>query len=116
MAKATLNGTLDDDGGEACDCGFEWGETVAYGNTTATQSKTTGLTFAKTITGLDSAKTYHFRAFATNSVDTAYGEDRTFTTKTPVQPAASLDIMAEALDSTGCTVYVDSLVVVKDIP
>ena len=24
--QATLNGTLDDDGGEACDCGFEWGE------------------------------------------------------------------------------------------
>lgn len=116
MPKATLNGTLDDDGGEACDCGFEWGETVAYGNTTATQSKTTGLTFAKVITGLLPATTYHFRAFATNSADTVYGADRSFTTLTPVEPAASLDIMAEALDGTGCTVYVDSLVVVKDLP
>lgn len=80
MASAKLNGTLIDDGNEACDCGFEWGETVAYGNTTPTQSRTTGQTFAQTITGLDPKKTYHFRAFATNAAGTGYGADRTFTT------------------------------------
>jgi len=79
-ASATLNGTLDDDGGEACDCGFEWGETVAYGNTTPTQSRTTGQTFAQTITGLDPVTTYHFRAFATNPRGTIYGADESFTT------------------------------------
>ncbi|GAI40931.1 unnamed protein product, partial [marine sediment metagenome] len=36
--SSTLNGALDDDGGEACNCGFEWGETIAYGNTTPTDS------------------------------------------------------------------------------
>jgi len=77
-SAATLNGTLNDDGGEPCDCGFEWGETIAYGNTTPTQSRRTGQTFAQTITGLDPNKTYHFRAFATNSVGTSYGADRTF--------------------------------------
>lgn len=76
----TLNGNLDSDGGEACDCGFEWGETIAYGNTTPTQSRTTGQTFAQTISGLDPKKTYHFRALATNSAGTGYGIDRTFTT------------------------------------
>jgi len=79
-AAATLNGTLADDGGEACDCGFEWGETSGYGNTTPTQSRTIGQTFAQTITGLDPGKTYHFRAIATNSAGTSYGTDRTFTT------------------------------------
>lgn len=77
---ATLNGTLDDDGGEACDCGFEYGLTVGYGTTTATQSKTTGQDFSQKITGLKSAKTYHFRAIATNSVGSGYGTDKTFTT------------------------------------
>lgn len=80
LEEGTLNGTLDDDGGETCECGFEWGETDAYGNTTPTQSRTTGQTFAQTITGLDPGKTYHFRAFATNPAGTSYGSDETFTT------------------------------------
>jgi len=78
--EATLNSTLDDDGREACDCGFEWGETEAYGNTTPTQSRTTGQTFSQTISGLDPNKTYHFRAFATNAAGTSHGANRTFTT------------------------------------
>ncbi len=78
---ATLNGMLDDDGGEACACGFEWGETDAYGNTTPTQSRTSGESFPQAITGLTPGITYHFRAFATNSAGTGYGSDRTFTTK-----------------------------------
>lgn len=80
LEEGTLNGTLDDDGGDTCYCGFEWGETDAYGNTTPTQSRTTGQTFAQTITGLDPGKTYHFRAFATNPAGTSYGSDETFTT------------------------------------
>lgn len=78
--SATENGTLDDDGGMACDCGFEWGETVAYGNTTPTQSRTTGQSFSRGISGLSPNTLYHFRAFATNAVGTSYGADRTFTT------------------------------------
>ncbi len=79
-SSAVLNGKLDSDGGEDCDCGFEWGETIGYGNTTPTQSRTTGQTFAQTISGLDPKKTYHFRALATNSAGTSHGDDRTFTT------------------------------------
>ncbi len=77
---ATLKGTLDADGEEACNCGFEWGETIGYGNTTLTQSRTTGQTFAQTISGLDPKKTYHFRALAANSAGPGNGADRTFTT------------------------------------
>jgi len=78
--SATLNGTLVFDGGEATDCGFEWGLTTAYGETTPTQSRTTGQTFAQDITSLIPDTVYHFRAIATNSTGTGYGEDRVFTT------------------------------------
>jgi len=101
--EATLNGTLDDDGGEACDCGFEWGETVAYGNTTPTQSRTTGQTFSQAISGLTPGETYHFRAVATNAAGTSHGADRTFTTV--AAPTVTTDpatgITHEAADLNG---------------
>jgi hypothetical protein len=77
---ATLNGTLDDDGGEACECSFEWGLTNAYGQETDTQSKETEETFSVALTGLIPGSLYHFRAKAVNSADTGYGEDQTFRT------------------------------------
>jgi len=76
---ANLNGTLDDDGGEDCECGFEWGPDTNYGVTTPTESKVTGETFSQVIHGLYPGTTYHFRAFATNSAGTGYGADRSFT-------------------------------------
>ena len=101
---ATPNGTLDGDGGEACDCGFEWGETESYGNTTPTQSKTTGQTFAQAISGLSPNTTYHFRAFATNSAGTSYGSDQTFTTLIDptaiTNPATSIEEIAATLNGT----------------
>jgi len=82
MAKATLNGTLDNDGGEACACGFEYGLDTSYGTTTPTESKETDETFSQDLTGLSPNTTYHFRAIATNSAGTSYGSDATFTTLT----------------------------------
>ena len=79
---ATLHGTLDDMGGiglPGVQCGFEWGLTVAYGETTPTEVKETGETFSQEITGLTVGLTYHFRAFAIGSV-TIYGADETFIT------------------------------------
>jgi len=82
FVAATLNGTLANDGiaGASCACGFEWGTTGAYGNTTPTQNKLMGQTFAQTITGLMPSTLYHFRARATNADGTGVGEDATFTT------------------------------------
>lgn len=77
--QATLNGTLDDEGSEACDCGFEYGLTTSYGTTTATESKNTGETFSQVVTGLSKNTLYHFRAIATNEAGTSYGSDATFT-------------------------------------
>jgi len=74
---ATLNGTLIGDGGDTTtDCNFEWGETTAYGTTTATDSKSSGESFSKGITGLVSGTTYHYRAKASNDYDTVYGADK----------------------------------------
>jgi len=91
MAQATLNGTLIDDGGQACDCGFEWGETTAYGNTTPTESKTTGQTFSQVITGLSVSTLYYFRAIATNGAGTSYGEAQYFVTLSPRTTVAVKD-------------------------
>ena len=79
-ANSTLHGTLDYDGGFPCQCGFEWGLTVAYGNTTPTESKTTGQSFSQVIGGLLPGTVYHFRAVATNIFGTSYGADREFKT------------------------------------
>lgn len=78
--NATLNGTLDDDGGEACTCGFEYGQTTDYGTTTDTESKETGETFSQNIRNLKGRTVYHFRAIATNSAGTSHGSDQTFRT------------------------------------
>jgi len=60
---------------------FEWGETVAYGNSTAYQYGITGA-FSANLSGLDPAKTYHYRAVVevrgdsrVGVWDAYYGED-----------------------------------------
>jgi len=81
-ASAKLNGTLTNGGGESCNCCFEYGLTTDYGETTATQGKTTGDSFSRSITGLEANTEYHYRAKATSADTdvTGYGADRTFTT------------------------------------
>lgn len=78
--SAILNGTLDGGGGEVCECGFEWGLDTGYGMSTPTDSKVTSESFSQAIGGLFPGTTYHFRAFATNSVGTGFGADRSFIT------------------------------------
>ena len=63
---------------------FEWGETVAYGNSTAYQYGITGA-FSVNLPGLDPAKTYHYRAVVevradsrVGGFDVYYGEDMVF--------------------------------------
>ena len=71
--SATLIGTLDDEGLEPCDCGFEWGLDTSYGTITSTEKKGTSETFSQILGGLEPNTTYHFRAFATNVLGTSYG-------------------------------------------
>jgi len=107
MASAKLNGVLVNGGGGACDCGFEWGETIAYGNTTPTQSKSTGQAFSQVISGLSPDTTYHFRAIGTNAAGTGYGSDLTLLTGPSGTPnywyhlnVKGIDLPYEDLDGT----------------
>jgi hypothetical protein len=77
---ATLNGNLVSTGGFESQVWFEYGKTAAYGSSTTKQPKSTPGTFSEGIAGLDDDTTYHFRAAASNSKGTVYGDDGTFTT------------------------------------
>jgi len=109
MAQATLHGYLDDDGGMACDCGFEWGLTVALGNTTPTVSCVTGDSFSYTLTGLNPNTAYYFRAFATNVMGTSYGDILQFTTLVNV---AAIEVMTlPATHITGSSARIHGMVI-----
>jgi YD repeat-containing protein len=77
---ATLNGTVNPNGLDTTYY-FQWGRTVAYGNTTPTQSAGSGsndTAVSADITGLSLNATYHYRLVATNSKGTTYGTDVVF--------------------------------------
>jgi len=81
---ATSGGQVTSDGGDYVTArGVCWSTsqnpTVSGSHTT--NGNGTG-SFTSNITGLSTGTTYYVRAYATNSVGTAYGEQRTFTTTT----------------------------------
>jgi len=86
LTSATLNGNLDDTGGETCEVWFEWGLTTSYGHLTSKQSKSLAGSFSESISCLSCGTPYHFRACASNSKDTVYGSDRSFTTQICLVP------------------------------
>lgn len=74
--EATLNGNITDDGGDVPTIrGFKYKEGVGGGEVDASENGAfeTG-TFSEDLTGLDDTKKYYFRAYATNSEGTGYGE------------------------------------------
>ena len=84
---ATLNGNITSDGGATITArGFVYATSntaLTIDNTAADAvivSGTTGV-FEKEITGLTAGTTYYYRAYATNSVGTTYGEAEDFTTE-----------------------------------
>lgn len=80
---ATLNGTVNANGGSTT-VTFDYGLTTGYGSTvTATQSPVTGNTVTPVsapVTGLQPNMLYHFRVVGVNSAGTSNGNDMTFTT------------------------------------
>lgn len=101
---ASSGGNITADGGAAITArGVCWSVTI---NPTVTDSKTsngsgTG-SFTSSLTGLTPATVYHLRAYATNSVGTAYGSDITFTTGTMNVPTVSTTA-ASAISGTTAT-------------
>lgn len=73
--SASSGGTVTSDGGATVTArGVCWGPAInpTIANTKTTDGSGTGV-FVSNITGLDVGKTYYVRAYATNSVGTAYG-------------------------------------------
>ncbi len=64
--------------------------TVANGKTT---DGTGPASFNSTLTGLNPLTTYHVRAYATNALGTAYGNDLSFTTTDLVNPGPTVPIV-----------------------
>ncbi len=77
---ATLNGNVISDGGVTVTaCGFLYGTSEDNLSQTVQSGNGTG-SYTNTLTDLNSYTTYYYRAYATNSAGTAYGEVRSFIT------------------------------------
>jgi hypothetical protein len=95
---ATTGGKITSDGG-----GLITERGVSYGTSPDPTILTDGKTidgggigsFTSTLTGLDGNVQYYYRAYATNSIGTAYGLSFSFTTKSPVTDE-QLDLLTKA--------------------
>jgi hypothetical protein len=84
QTSATLNATVNPNGGEVSECKFEYGITTAYTASAPCMpspgSVTTAVPVSAPVTGLSANTIYHFRMVATNSGGTGQGADQSFTT------------------------------------
>lgn len=91
---ATSGGTVTSDGGDPVTSrGVVWG--TSPGSTTFSATTGTGIgAFSTNLSSLSSATTYYVRAFATNSIGTAYGNELSFTTASAPTLAATTTVAA----------------------
>ena len=92
---ATVNGEVDDDGGEACHYQFGYSPTPGGPYTYTDWSidaKTSGQSFSEVISGLAKGTKYYFVAQAKNSAGTGSGSELSFLTK----PDAPSSFVADA--------------------
>jgi subtilisin family serine protease/phosphodiesterase/alkaline phosphatase D-like protein len=84
QTTATLNATVNPNGGEVSECKLEFGTTTAYGSfapcSPAPGSGESAAAVSGPVSGLLPNTSYHFRIAATNAGGTSVGSDRTFTT------------------------------------
>ena len=85
---ASLNATVNPNGGEVSECKFEYGTTTSYGSsvpcTPSPGSGTATVAVSASIEGLSASTAYHFRISATNSAGRSDGFDQAFTTPSAV--------------------------------
>jgi uncharacterized delta-60 repeat protein len=87
QTSATLNATVNPEGGTVSDCHFDYGTSEAYGSSVGCASLpgsgTSPVAVSAALAGLTPSTTYHIRVVATNEGGTRYGADRKFTTLGP---------------------------------
>jgi hypothetical protein len=93
LDAAEAGGTITDNGGLSITAkGVVWG--TSQGPTITLPTKTSDgsgdADFVSSLTGLDEGTTYYVRAYATNTMGTGYGEERSFTTLEVVLPTVSI--------------------------
>jgi hypothetical protein len=108
-ASATLNATVNPNGGEVYECKFEYGTTTSYGSTApCTPSPGSGSSpvhVAASIAGLAAGTSYHFRIVAVNPGGTSRGSDETFTTlSAPVVVTAAASSITQTSSTLNATV------------
>ena len=97
VSQATVSGNILKVGNDAgiIQYGHVWHTsakpTTANNKTDHGKTSTTG-PFSSTLTGLQPHTTYHVRAYATNSIGTAYGDDITFTTAYDVVSMTTISV------------------------
>lgn len=116
QSEATVNATVNPQGGEVTACKLEYGTTTAYGSSAVCSpspgSGESPVAVSAALTGLAEDTTYHFRVSATNAGGTNVGADETFTTfansnsksnTSPSEPAEVEDgpVSATASGGTG---------------
>lgn len=77
---AVLNGSISLTGNEEPVAGFQYGMDTQYGTTIEASQFSSDQEYSITIAPLICGTTYHYRSYATNSIETVYGNDMTFTT------------------------------------
>ncbi len=106
----TGNGTMDSQGdGSISEYGFIYNDDgtdpvdIASADNKTTSSNLGGGTFSASLTGLDSATTYYYRAYMTTSVGTGYGGAVQFTTSSAADVLAVSTPNATSVDVTTAT-------------
>ena len=103
---ATLSGEVTSDGGEVVlSRGFMYGTSADDLSQNVQSGSGTG-SFTANITGLADGTTYYYKAYATSSAGTGYGEVMTFTTLTIYPPSVQTN-SASNITMTGATLSGD---------
>ena len=92
---AVSGGTITSDGGSAITSrGLVWSKNhnPTVNLTTKTSDGTGAGTYSSSITNLEPGVTYYVRAYATNSIGTAYGSEESFTTLATIPSTSTSDV------------------------